>query len=128
MISDGIKSGVNWTRANFQSNADASAGCFALPALAVSRHSVDRSLTFDAGYFEFVPELGPLTIAAHTRGQAEYLIRSRAEQRGVRLRSLEVSEAGHDVWSVTIVVDDGDVQCDGGGDRRLVPRGDRGDR
>jgi len=57
-----------------------------------------------------VPELGPLTIAAHTRGQAEYLIRSRAEQRGVRLRRLEVSEAGHDVWSVTVDVDDEDVE------------------
>ena len=56
-----------------------------------------------------MPELGPLTIAAHTRGQAEYLIRSRAEQRGIRLRALEVTEAGHDVWSVTVVVDDDDV-------------------
>jgi hypothetical protein len=56
-----------------------------------------------------VPELGPLTVAAHTRGQAEYLIRSRAEQRGVRLRSLEVSEAGHDVWSVVVEVDDADA-------------------
>ena len=56
-----------------------------------------------------MPELGPLTIAAHSRAQAEYLIRSRAEQRGVRLRSLDVSEAGHDVWSVTVEVDDDDA-------------------
>ena len=62
-----------------------------------------------ARYVEFVPELGPLTIAAHSRAQAEYLIRSRAEQRGVRLRSLAVSEAGHDVWSVTVEVDDDDA-------------------
>jgi hypothetical protein len=57
-----------------------------------------------------VPELGPLTIAAHTRGQAEYLIRSRAEQRGIKLLGLEVSDAGHDVWSVTVDVEDEDVE------------------
>lgn len=57
-----------------------------------------------------MPELGPLTVAAHTRDQAEYLIRSRAEQRGIRLKSLQVSDGGHDVWSVTVVVEDDDVE------------------
>lgn len=70
----------------------------------------DRSGHLRSRYVGLVPELGPLTLAAHTREQAEYLIRSRAEQRGIRLRGLEVSNAGHDVWSITVVVEDEDVE------------------
>ncbi len=57
-----------------------------------------------------MPELGPLTITARSRDQAEYLIRSRAEQRGVRINGLDISDAGHGVWSVTVVVEDDDVE------------------
>jgi len=56
-----------------------------------------------------VQEIGPLTIAARSRDQAEYVIRSRAEQRGVRVHKVDVTDAGHDVWSVTVLVDDGDA-------------------
>ncbi len=54
-------------------------------------------------------ELGPLTITARNRDQAEYLVRSRAEQRGVAVRRVEVSAAGTGVWLVTITVDDADA-------------------
>lgn len=51
-----------------------------------------------------------MTVAARSRDQAEYLIRSRAEQRGVRVHNVDVSDAGHDVWSVTLFVDDEDAE------------------
>jgi hypothetical protein len=57
-----------------------------------------------------VPEVGPLTVTARSREQAAYLIRSRAEQRGVRLLSIEVSDMGHDTWSVTVEVDASDAE------------------
>lgn len=54
-------------------------------------------------------ELGPLTITAHNAGQAEYLVRSRAEQRGVRVHGVDVASAGAGAWYVTVTVDDADV-------------------
>ena len=51
-------------------------------------------------------QVGPLTIPAHNRAQAEYLVRSRAQQRGIDLRSVEVEDAGTGVWFVTVTVDD----------------------
>lgn len=53
--------------------------------------------------------IGPLTITARNRDQAEYLVRSRAEQRGVEVRRVEVSAAGTGAWFVTIVVNDADA-------------------
>lgn len=51
-------------------------------------------------------QLAPLTIRARNRDQAEYLVRSRAEQRGVKLTDMQVVPAGDGVWSVTVTVDD----------------------
>ena len=56
-----------------------------------------------------MPELGPLTIMARNRDQAEYLVTSRAQQRGVTIRRVEVAEAGPGAWFVTVTVDDRDV-------------------
>jgi len=54
-------------------------------------------------------QLGPLTITARNRDQAEYLVRSRAEQRGITVRSVEVSDAGAGGWYVTVTIDDADT-------------------
>ncbi len=54
-------------------------------------------------------ELGPLTITARNRDQAEYLVRSRAEQRGVEAQRVDVTPAGAGVWFVTITVADRDA-------------------
>ena len=51
-------------------------------------------------------ELGPLRIVAHNRDQAEYLVRSQAEQRGVEVTDIDVSAAGTGVWIVTVSVTD----------------------
>jgi len=56
-----------------------------------------------------VADLGPLTITARNRDQAEYLVRSRAEQRGIRVQSLDVAEAGTGAWFVTVTVSDDDA-------------------
>jgi hypothetical protein len=53
-----------------------------------------------------MPELGPLTITARNQAQAEYLVRSRAEQRGVTVSKVNASEAGPGAWAVTLTVDD----------------------
>ena len=53
--------------------------------------------------------IGPLTITARNRDQAEYLVRSRAEQRGVDVRQVDVSAAGGSAWLVTVVVADAEV-------------------
>ena len=50
--------------------------------------------------------VGPLTIPAHNREQAEYLVRSRAQQRGVNLKDVVVEDAGTGTWAVTVSVDD----------------------
>lgn len=54
-------------------------------------------------------DVGPMTITARNRDQAEYLIRSRAEQRGVRVHDVDVTEAAGS-FLVTLTVDDRDVQ------------------
>jgi hypothetical protein len=51
-------------------------------------------------------ELGPWMITAHNKEQAEYLVRSRAEQRGVDVSRVEVSGGNGDMWVVTVTVDD----------------------
>lgn len=51
-------------------------------------------------------ELGPWMIAARNAAQAEYLVRSRAEQRGVDLDSVEVSGGTGGMWLVTVTVTD----------------------
>lgn len=53
--------------------------------------------------------VGPLTIPARNRDQAEYLVRSRAQQRGVRLKDVVVEEAGSGTWAVTLSVEDDDA-------------------
>jgi hypothetical protein len=56
-----------------------------------------------------VAELAPLTITARNRAQAEYLVRSRAEQRGVRIEQITVEDAGAGGFSVTVTVSDEDA-------------------
>jgi len=51
-------------------------------------------------------ELGPLMIAAHNAEHAEYIVRSRAEQRGVHLTRVEVSGGFSDMWVVKVEVSD----------------------
>jgi len=53
-----------------------------------------------------VTQVGPLTITAHNGAQAEYLVRSRAQQRGIELRGVEVEDAGTGTWFVTVTVED----------------------
>lgn len=50
--------------------------------------------------------VGPMTITARNRDQAEYLIRSRAEQRGVRVEKVDITDAGTGGFFVTLTVDD----------------------
>jgi sarcosine oxidase gamma subunit len=57
-----------------------------------------------------VPELGPLTITARNRDQAEYLVRSRAQQRGVSVQGIVVAPAGPGAWLVTIDVAEADAE------------------
>jgi hypothetical protein len=54
-------------------------------------------------------ELGPLMITAHNKQQAEYLVRSRAEQRGVDVSGVEVSGGSGGMWLVTVTVADADT-------------------
>lgn len=56
-----------------------------------------------------MPDLEPLAITAHNRDQAEYLVRSRAQQRGVTVRGIEVTAAGPGTWLVVVSVDDADA-------------------
>jgi hypothetical protein len=51
-------------------------------------------------------ELGPWMIAAHNAEQAEYLVRSRAEQRGVDLDNVEVSGGTGGMWLVSVTLTD----------------------
>lgn len=53
-------------------------------------------------------ELGPLMITARNAAQAEYLVRSRAEQRGVAVSGVEVSGGEGGMWLVTVTVAEGD--------------------
>jgi hypothetical protein len=55
-------------------------------------------------------QLGPWMITARNQQHAEYLIRSRAEQRGLHVESVEASGGDADMWSVSVVVtEDEDV-------------------
>jgi hypothetical protein len=54
-------------------------------------------------------QVGPLTITARNEAQAEYLVRSRAQQRGVSVQAVDVSDAGTGLWFVTVTVDDEDA-------------------
>jgi hypothetical protein len=54
--------------------------------------------------------LGPLTVTARNRDQAEYLVRSRAQQRGVNIQAIDVEEAGTGAWFVTVTVEDSDAE------------------
>jgi hypothetical protein len=54
-------------------------------------------------------KVGPLTITAHNSAQAEYLVRSRAQQRGVKVSDVLVEEGAAGSWFVTITVDEADV-------------------
>jgi hypothetical protein len=51
-------------------------------------------------------ELGPLMIAAHNAEHAAYIVKSRAEQRGVHLTKVEVSGGFSDMWVVKVEVSD----------------------
>jgi hypothetical protein len=51
-----------------------------------------------------MPEVGPFMITARNEAQAEYLIRSRAEQRGVAVTGIAVSAASTGMWLVTVTV------------------------
>jgi len=53
-----------------------------------------------------VTQVGPLRVTAHNDAQAEYLVRSRAQQRGISLLGVEVTEAGGGSWFVTVEVED----------------------
>jgi (2Fe-2S) ferredoxin len=54
-------------------------------------------------------EVGPLAITARNAAQAEYVARSRAEQRGVPVQSVDVTDGGNGAWYVTVTVDDRDA-------------------
>jgi hypothetical protein len=51
-------------------------------------------------------ELGPWMITAHNKEHAEYLVRSRAEQRGVHISHVEVAGGQGGMWQVSAVIDD----------------------
>jgi hypothetical protein len=51
-------------------------------------------------------DLGPWMITAHNAEQAEYVVRSRAEQRGIAISSIEVSGGEGGMWRVTASVTD----------------------
>jgi hypothetical protein len=53
-------------------------------------------------------DLGPWMITARSAEHAEYLIRSRAEQRGLHVTSISVADGGRDMWSVSVVVEEPD--------------------
>jgi hypothetical protein len=49
-------------------------------------------------------ELGPWMITARNKEHAEYLVRSRAEQRGVHVSEVDVSGGDGGMWLVSAVV------------------------
>jgi hypothetical protein len=51
-------------------------------------------------------ELGPWMITARNREHAEYLVRSRAEQRGVDVSRVDVSGGDGGMWLVSVIVTD----------------------
>jgi hypothetical protein len=59
-----------------------------------------------------MPQLGPWLITAHNAAQAEYLVRSRAEQRGVEISEVEVSGGEGGMWLVTVTVTDSETEAE----------------
>jgi hypothetical protein len=53
-----------------------------------------------------VTQLGPWMITARNKEHAEYLVRSRAEQRGVHVISIDASGGESGMWTVTAEVSD----------------------
>jgi hypothetical protein len=53
-----------------------------------------------------MPELGPWMITAHNKEHAEYLVRSRAEQRGIHVNRVEVSGGSGGMWVVSAEITD----------------------
>jgi hypothetical protein len=53
-------------------------------------------------------EVGPWMITARTREHAEYLVRSRAEQRGVHVTAVTATGGDNGMWVVTATVTDPD--------------------
>jgi hypothetical protein len=53
-------------------------------------------------------EVGPWMITARTREHAEYLVRSRAEQRGVHVTEVTATGGDNDMWVVTATAADPD--------------------
>jgi hypothetical protein len=51
-------------------------------------------------------KLGPWMITARNEAHAEYLVRSRAEQRGVHVSRIEVSGGDGGMWQVSAEVDE----------------------
>jgi hypothetical protein len=51
-------------------------------------------------------DLGPWMITAHNKEHAEYLVRSRAEQRGLHVTDIDVSGGSTGMWLVKVVVAD----------------------
>ena len=47
-----------------------------------------------------------MTVTARNAAQAEYIVRSRAQQRGVELLTVSAAEAGPGAWAVEVSVDD----------------------
>jgi len=56
-----------------------------------------------------VAQVGPMAITARNAAQAEYIVRSRAQQRGVSVNEILVEAGAADSWFVTITVADDDV-------------------
>ena len=52
----------------------------------------------------------PLSIVARNSQQADYLVRSRAEQRGVAVERIDVVSLGGEVWLVSVSVPDADAE------------------
>lgn len=53
-------------------------------------------------------DLGPWMITARSAEHAEYLMRSRAEQRGLHVTSVTVADGGGAMWSVAVTVEEPD--------------------
>lgn len=49
-------------------------------------------------------ELGPWLITARSKAHAEYLVLSRAEQRGVHVEQVEATGGENDMWQVTVSI------------------------
>jgi hypothetical protein len=51
-------------------------------------------------------ELGPLLITARNKEHAEYLVRSRAEQRGLHVEAVDATGGDAGMWWATVTVTD----------------------